>query len=251
MPIEVRCDCGKRLRVHAELAGRKVKCPGCGAAVAVAARRGELRTWVWERSAFENLIVLTGDTLFAAKLPSHELNAVRDAIERGARPGEVFADGATVVPLRSLTGVDYDRNGGYVSLRFDADGKARTKCLFVKNGTHRDELYEGLKRRLGFGWRARTFKAPLALATVVPAGCLTLAAFLTLAFWLAAREIEEGGPRFAFLQNVFGKTLAKIGTFGVTVFGAVLILAALAWLVRQLVWPPVMVYLERDDRENN
>lgn len=34
-PIEFACGCGKRLRVKPELAGRKVKCPACGAATAV------------------------------------------------------------------------------------------------------------------------------------------------------------------------------------------------------------------------
>jgi hypothetical protein len=31
MPISVTCPCGKRLRVKDELAGKRVKCPGCGA----------------------------------------------------------------------------------------------------------------------------------------------------------------------------------------------------------------------------
>jgi RsiW-degrading membrane proteinase PrsW (M82 family) len=30
MPITLSCECGKKLRVKDELAGRKVKCPGCG-----------------------------------------------------------------------------------------------------------------------------------------------------------------------------------------------------------------------------
>lgn len=35
MPITVACDCGKNLRVKEEHAGRKVRCPGCRAAVLV------------------------------------------------------------------------------------------------------------------------------------------------------------------------------------------------------------------------
>jgi hypothetical protein len=35
MPILVRCDCGKQLKAKDELAGRRVKCPGCGAVLTV------------------------------------------------------------------------------------------------------------------------------------------------------------------------------------------------------------------------
>lgn len=37
MPIETVCVCGKKLRANDELAGRKVKCPGCGQGVALPA----------------------------------------------------------------------------------------------------------------------------------------------------------------------------------------------------------------------
>lgn len=35
MPILLACACGKKMKARDELAGKKVKCPGCGAAVAV------------------------------------------------------------------------------------------------------------------------------------------------------------------------------------------------------------------------
>jgi hypothetical protein len=37
MPISMSCDCGRSLRVKDEFAGRKVKCPQCGAVLAVPA----------------------------------------------------------------------------------------------------------------------------------------------------------------------------------------------------------------------
>jgi hypothetical protein len=37
MPIVVSCECGRTLRAKDEAAGRKVRCPACGAIVAVAA----------------------------------------------------------------------------------------------------------------------------------------------------------------------------------------------------------------------
>ena len=35
--IECKCKCGKRLKVRDELAGKRVRCPGCGQPVAVPA----------------------------------------------------------------------------------------------------------------------------------------------------------------------------------------------------------------------
>jgi hypothetical protein len=37
MPINLTCECGKKLAVKEEMAGRKVKCPGCGAVLVVPA----------------------------------------------------------------------------------------------------------------------------------------------------------------------------------------------------------------------
>src|SRR5687768_7913425 len=35
MPIPVKCDCGRALRLKDELAGKKIRCPGCSAVVMV------------------------------------------------------------------------------------------------------------------------------------------------------------------------------------------------------------------------
>lgn len=39
MPIRIKCQCGKVLNVKDELAGKGVKCPGCGKAIRVPAKR--------------------------------------------------------------------------------------------------------------------------------------------------------------------------------------------------------------------
>ena len=40
MPIPIKCQCGKALKVKDELAGKAVKCPGCGQAIRVGAAPG-------------------------------------------------------------------------------------------------------------------------------------------------------------------------------------------------------------------
>lgn len=37
MPLAVQCSCGKKMKVRDELAGKRVKCPGCGGVVKVSA----------------------------------------------------------------------------------------------------------------------------------------------------------------------------------------------------------------------
>lgn len=39
MPIHVTCDCGKKLKVKEELAGKSIRCPGCQATVRVSGKR--------------------------------------------------------------------------------------------------------------------------------------------------------------------------------------------------------------------
>jgi hypothetical protein len=41
MPIPLKCPCGKKLQVKDELAGRRVKCPACAAAITVPAAEAE------------------------------------------------------------------------------------------------------------------------------------------------------------------------------------------------------------------
>src|SRR4051794_12423157 len=49
MPIQLRCPgCNKPLKVKEELAGKKVKCPGCGQAVPVPAAEPEMEAVVEE-----------------------------------------------------------------------------------------------------------------------------------------------------------------------------------------------------------
>lgn len=40
MPIPVQCDCGKSLNVPDKLAGKKGKCPACGAVLNIPAKSG-------------------------------------------------------------------------------------------------------------------------------------------------------------------------------------------------------------------
>ncbi len=41
MPIHVECDCGKSLNVPDKLAGKKGKCPACGAVLNIPAKGGD------------------------------------------------------------------------------------------------------------------------------------------------------------------------------------------------------------------
>jgi len=42
MPIQIKCECGKLLSVKEEFAGKKVRCPGCGAILAAPPTEGAI-----------------------------------------------------------------------------------------------------------------------------------------------------------------------------------------------------------------
>jgi ribosomal protein S27E len=52
MPLSIRCDCGKQLRVAEQHAGKRVKCPGCGRTVTVPDPEATTRTAVPPRIRF-------------------------------------------------------------------------------------------------------------------------------------------------------------------------------------------------------
>jgi hypothetical protein len=56
MAINLSCDCGKKLAVKDEMAGKKVKCPGCGSVLTVPAATGDAE------EASEPAVARTSDT---------------------------------------------------------------------------------------------------------------------------------------------------------------------------------------------
>jgi hypothetical protein len=177
MAITIRCPCGKHLRVRDEMKGKRLRCSVCQRSLAVpgdellaatvaeprgarkmTARKPEAatRAWLVDRSETENILVLTRDALFTAKLADDYRRPVAKAVEEGADPQGLLGDSFKCVLLNDLTEVEIDRSapglGASLDLRFHHEGRVRT--LMVLCGKEvRDEVFAALKERLGRDWR--------------------------------------------------------------------------------------------------
>src|SRR5262245_27992030 len=141
MPISVRCECGKALRARDESAGKKVRCPGCGRAVAVPAgnaeaaappkpkgkkgrkRAGVAYVWTPPDTGLPAFVALTRDTLYLA--PWVRTSKAEEAVGRledGEPPEEVFGRGDAIVPLNTITFVQVNPTLRQASVSYIVDG---------------------------------------------------------------------------------------------------------------------------------
>ena len=70
MPIEVRCQCGKRLKVPDKCAGHKVACPGCSEAIAVPSLAAPEQEEEYEAEPPQAASVFGAAPRFSASRPS-------------------------------------------------------------------------------------------------------------------------------------------------------------------------------------
>jgi hypothetical protein len=85
MPIPVQCDCGRSLRIKDELAGRKVKCPQCGAVLVVPQPEPSA-----EDQAFE---LISGDSEEEARPRGKAKSADDEGVQTAPRPRRASAAG--------------------------------------------------------------------------------------------------------------------------------------------------------------
>jgi hypothetical protein len=176
MAIAILCPCGKRLRVRDELKGKRVRCSACqrslevpGDELPVAAvteprvapkkeRKPEpaARAWLVEHLESENIVVLTREALFIAKVADEYRRPVAKAVEEGADPRGLLGDSFRCVLLSDLAEVEMDRNAprlaACLTIKFHREGRVRTLTVFwVKEVCA--EVFAALKERLGRDWR--------------------------------------------------------------------------------------------------
>jgi hypothetical protein len=249
MPIEVRCKCGKRLRARDEIAGRRVKCPACGAAVrvpaaeaesapAAPARRGcptrndaDVEVWTGPAVVIPSLVAVSTEALcLATTLTSGKAVEIRKRLELGQAPKSVLGIGSKIIPLGDVLGASLESQRGNIVLRHtEYSGEFRAE-VDPENIQFSDkkaalEFIEALRRNLGPGWVTRREQQGRFGAALKPAvgGCFSLLLTLVMLF---------SGP-FPNWQ---------VGCF--FVFVVLVFLACMAVLGVYLVDPPLMVHLE-------
>jgi hypothetical protein len=243
MPIEVRCECGKRLRARDGSAGKRVKCPACGAAVSVPAgepeegptptdrpgrptpNEGNIDIWTEPAVALPGLVALNAEVLcLATVFRTTKMNETRRKLELGQAPKNVLGIGSTVIPLAAVTGACMDRKRGDAQISHTGDEKPAT--IQFSDLEAASEFMESLRRRLGPGWVTWDEQHGRLRASLKPAfgGCVSLAVALALA---CAGPFHNWGVGciFVFVVLAFFASMAILGIY--------------------LIQPPLMVYLAR------
>jgi hypothetical protein len=248
MPIEVRCECGKLLRARDGSAGRRVKCPGCGAAVRVpggAAKgapaprpgcptrnEGDIDVWTGPAVVIPSLVAVSTEALcLATTLTGGKAVEIRKRLELGQAPKSVLGIGSKIIPLEDILGASLEIQRGNIVLRHtEYSGEFRAE-VDPENIQFADKkaaaaFIEALRRNLGPGWVTRREQHGRFGAALKPAvgGCFSLLLTVVMLF---------SGP-FPNWQ---------VGCF--FVFVVLVFLACMAVLGVYLVDPPLMIQLER------
>jgi hypothetical protein len=265
-PIPIECaSCGRKLKVRAELAGKKAKCPDCGAAVPVpdpAAKVGPqhrkaapaepardcIRYWFFQWGDWSDVkkvrafFVLTDDALWTGRLEGKAAKRAEESLQAGTHPEEALGDEAIRVPYSRFTEVRTNKpRTNLVVDHQGEEGTASEDFAFADKET-RDEVFAELRRRLA-GWqysREKFTPVKAAVAPLVSMGvCAVFAALAVgLAVWFKSWQTE----------NNFVAMVRFVGPIGWAAIGAVAILGLAAWMVVRMRTPPDMLYLRPPDR---
>lgn len=255
MAIAIVCSCGKRLRVRDEMKGKRLRCPSCQRSLEVSGdelptagveprvartvteRKAEdvPRAWLFDHPMTGNILVLTREALFIARLADEYRRPVAKAVEEGADPQTLLGDSFNCVLLNELTEVQIDQHAGmgaYVSLQFHHGGRDQTLMVFCGKEV-RDELFVALKERLGRGWRQE--KKQTSRWQVMGYSTIILSFLFTIALVsLVLHQFALDPASNPTLRPVIGYTGVGTGIL------SVLCLALCAWA---LINPPLLVTL--------
>jgi hypothetical protein len=208
--------------------------------------------WKLSHSITDNLVVLTSRALFAAKLADEVLPAAMAALEKGRPPEEVLA-GQTVVPLDDLTAVEMNRAVAMLTVRYLRDGRIRATTFFCPNRQTRDEMYEGLQRRLGRGWTEHERQVSRWTSSSLSLICLAVLLVLSAIYFPTAWNLEQAAAagevdRSSLVKGVVGWVFDRCGLVFPGIVAGLGLLGCLVWLVCDLVAPPLLVNLQRDEQ---
>jgi DNA-directed RNA polymerase subunit RPC12/RpoP len=276
MPILVSCPCGKQLRAKDEMAGKRVKCPGCGSPVVVAAvieevpelrevepsepagrrpkvddrsERAETPSWrVSPNLAGAQVFALSDDALFVADLDKEALGKAKKALAKGVPAEDALDETATVIPFDQMQKVQSNLNGLLVEVFWEPEegGEKKEANLFCADKDSRDELMESLEERLG--WKREVIEVGRLSASLAPLAVIGIFGFITFCFVMAATQPDSSGGgskvvRTNFLGLIFVWIYNIFGPIGVVLLGSPFVIGGIVWLVMRLRKPPIMLTL--------
>src|SRR5262249_34239040 len=138
MSIRVQCECGKGLKLRDEGAGKKVRCPACGAAVRAprpdaeeqprprppAAPADELLVWTGPEGSRPGVVLLTpGDLCTGMEILQRSLDQTARKLKDGEPVETVIKGiGGTMVPIGQIVSVQWDKTHRQVTASFVEEG---------------------------------------------------------------------------------------------------------------------------------
>jgi hypothetical protein len=192
----------------------------------------------------DNVVVLTPDTLYSAKVPKKDLPDLDMALEGGEAAEELLPPKSFKARLSRLTRFEFRESdmlpAATVTVFTDDDGRERKKILTFADVAQRDQFVKKLNRRLD--WPATEEDVSRVGIALKYLGILALTGFATgflvvaeLAGWI------ERGPALLIL------CLEWSGVWGVLAVGGLLFLLFLGVGIREIIHPPVVVTYEPDE----
>jgi hypothetical protein len=272
VPILVCCTCGKKLRVKDESAGKRVRCPGCGGIVSVPpslpaevepstpqgepASAGDQEPFFWTDSTGfgVEMIALSDEALHIASLNEAELKEAKAGFQNGMTVEEVLKEAKLVVPFAQMRRVSSNLHHRVVDVYWKdpGDKEEKDKNLILTDKQSRDELLEGLRQRLGDGWkrqvkqftRLRAAWAPLAVILLFGA----IGVCVALAHFFPDPNPSTGPRRIPWFVSIFVWLHGIIGWLGVALIFGTFTLMGVIWFIMRMRKPPLMYTLTRNKK---
>jgi DNA-directed RNA polymerase subunit RPC12/RpoP len=269
VPILVSCTCGKKLRVKDESAGKRVRCPGCDGVVPVPPSRpkeveaanpqGESASpgggdqepffWVDSTGFGTEMIALSDDALHLASLGGTELKEAMAALSQGTSVQKVLTKPKLLVPFEQMRKVSSNLHLRSVDIFWKEPSvkDEKDKNLILADKQSRDELLEGLRQRLGQGWKRRVREFTRLRAAWAPLAVIgffgAIAVCVVLANLYPDPNPSTGPRRIPWFVKIFFWLNDIIGWVGVTIVFASFALIGVIWFVMRMLKPPLMVTL--------
>jgi DNA-directed RNA polymerase subunit RPC12/RpoP len=237
MPIAVQCQCGKQLRARDDSAGKKVKCPACGAGVLVPPSEGErvrgegarkrVRVWMAPLTGIPSFVVLDDEELgFDHIVLESNARKARDRAEGGLKPSKVVGAAGGIIALANITAVRMDKKRRMVQVCSGQVLESDAPSFSFTEQKAADDFVAALHERLGPGWVRRAEQVSRLRASLQPLGGMLVCLFLLIP------ACASGDP--------FG----SIGRISIIAIIGLFFLASLTWLIVYLIDPPLLVHLE-------
>jgi hypothetical protein len=276
MAINLKCDCGRNIRVKDEFAGKLIRCPDCKkslrvpdklAAETLAPRptpkpkrdaSGLLtaHTRVWHETfprysywihtnGLDNVVALTAEELYVGWFLDDECERMRPEFAAGEIPAAVPKK-ATIIPLEQIKKVESNLHHESITIDYLEPGRTEesSKNILCNGKEMRDQLMDALHERLA-NWKRAQIVHSRWRAAVAPSIILAFLAFIGFCFFMVATGHDEGANDGKPVRtNWIGMIILAIydffGPIPIVVLAMLLLIPTVIWLVLRVRTPPIM-----------